>query len=805
MVFYIIFLLLWARVCYFICMCYFCSYEMVIMKNLFRTVSVIALAGWFLACSERKSEACYEIIPAPLEIRENFSGGEFVLDDGVCIVYPGENEAMRHNALFLADYLKAATGRDYRVETGSRRKKNVTLQLDSSIKNPEGYRVNVSAGGVVIAGASEAGVFYGIQTLRKAIPVKANSVPVLTAVGIEDEPRFGYRGVHLDVCRHFFTVDEVKKFIDMMVLHNMNRLHWHITDDQGWRIEIKKYPELTTVSSRRTETVIGHNSGKYDGKPYGGFYTQEQAREIVDYAAERYITVIPEVDLPGHMQAALAAYPYLGCTGGPYEVWRMWGVSEEVLCAGNDSVLTFIDDVLTEIMEIFPSEYIHVGGDECPKVRWEKCPKCQARIKALGIKGDDRHTKEEYLQSFIICHAEKFLNEHGRRMIGWDETLEGGLAPNATVMSWRGEGGGIEAARQHHDVIMTPDTYLYFNHYQSKDTEEEPEANGGYSPLAHVYGYEPIPSMLTSDEQKFIKGVQANHWTEYITTFPQLQYMALPRWAALCEIQWSQPEKKDYADFLERLLRLTRLYDALGYNYAKHIFDVTADYRVNTKNGTVDIFTGTIDDAPIHYTLDGTEPTVQSPVTAGVLSVSQSGTFRAMAVRPSGNSRVVTEKITFGKSTCKPIVANQPINEQYKFNGITTLVDGLQGNGNYKTGRWIAFRGNDMDVTIDLCRVEEISSVTFHNCVEKGDWIFDVRSVAIEVSEDGKNFERVFFGEYPEMQESDRNGLYVHKQTFAPVKARYMRIMASPENVMPDWHPGKGYPAFLFVDEIVVN
>ena len=300
MVFYIILLLLWARVCYFICMCYFCSYEMVIMKNLFRTVSVIALAGWFLACSEKKSESCYEIIPAPLEIRENFSGGEFVLDDGVCIVYPGENEAMRHNALFLADYLKAATGRDYRVETGSRGKKNVTLQLDSSIKNPEGYRVNVSAGGVVIAGASEAGVFYGIQTLRKAIPVKANSVPVLAAVGIEDEPRFGYRGVHLDVCRHFFTVDEVKKFIDMMVLHNMNRLHWHITDDQGWRIEIKKYPELTTVSSRRTETVIGHNSGKYDGKPYGGFYTQEQAREIVDYAAKRYITVIPEVDLPGH-------------------------------------------------------------------------------------------------------------------------------------------------------------------------------------------------------------------------------------------------------------------------------------------------------------------------------------------------------------------------------------------------------------------------------------------------------------------------------------------------------------------------
>lgn len=334
MVFYIILLLLWARVCYFICMCYFCSYEMVIMKNLFRTVSVIVLTVWFLVCSEKKSEACYEIIPAPLEIRENFSGGKFVLDDGMCIVYPGENEAMRHNALFLTDYLKTATGRGYRVGTDSRGEKNVVLRLDPGVENPEGYRMNVSASGVVITGASEAGVFYGIQTLRKAIPVKANSVPVLAAV------------------------------------------------------EIKKYPELTTVSSRRTETVIGHNSGKYDGKPYGGFYTQEQAREIVDYATERYITVIPEVDLPGHMQAALAAYPYLGCTGGPYEVWRMWGVSEELPCAGNDSVLTFIDDVLTEIMEIFPSEYIHVGGYECPKVRREEFRRSEAR----EIQGIERKT-----------------------------------------------------------------------------------------------------------------------------------------------------------------------------------------------------------------------------------------------------------------------------------------------------------------------------------------------------------------------------------------------------------------------------
>lgn len=777
----------------------------IFMKNFFKTIVMMALGGGLFACSGEKSGVCYEVIPAPREVRVNLSGGEFVLDNGVSIVYPGENEAMRRNALLLADYLKTATGRDYRVEIGLDGKKSVLLRLDPSIENPEGYRVSVSADGVVIAGASEAGVFYGIQTLRKAVPVKVNGVPVLPAVEIRDEPRFAYRGVHLDVSRHFFTVDEVKSYIDMMVLHNMNRLHWHITDDQGWRIEIKKYPGLTAEGARRAETVIGHNSGEYDGKPYGGFYTREDAEEIVKYAAERYITVIPEVDLPGHMQAALAAYPSLGCTGGPYEVWKIWGVSEEVLCAGNDSVLTFIDDVLTEILEIFPSEYIHVGGDECPKVRWEKCPKCQARIRALGIKSDDKHTKEEYLQSFIIRHAEKFLNDRGRRMIGWDETLEGGLAPNATVMSWRGEGGGIEAARQGHDVIMTPNTYLYFDYYQSKDTENEPEAIGGYVPLERVYSYEPVPRVLTPGEGKFIKGVQANHWTEYIPTFSQLQYMALPRWAALSEVQWSQPERKDYADFLKRLLRLSRVYDVLGYNYAKHVFDVAADYRVNVENGTVDIFTSTIDDAPIHYTLDGSEPTAQSPVTAGVLPVNRSGTFRAMAVRSSGSSRVVSEKIVFGKSTCKPIVANQPVNEQYKFNGVTTLVDGLRGDGNYKTGRWIAFRGNDMDVTIDLRQPEEISSVMFCNRVEKGDWIFDVRSVTIEVSGDGEHFTRVFFEEYPVMRESDRNGLYEHEQTFAPVKARYVRVVASPESVMPDWHPGKGLPAFLFVDEIIID
>lgn len=766
--------------------------------------TAIAMTGWLCSCSGEKTAANYQVIPIPQEI-VMAANGEFALNNNVKIIYPEGNEAMQRNAQYLAGYLKKATGKVYQIETGTEGKGNILLQVVSDVEKPEAYQLKVNAEGVVISGASEAGVFYGIQTLRKSIPVLENSTPVLSYVEISDAPRFDYRGAHFDVSRHFFTVEEVKSFIDMMALHNMNRLHWHITDDQGWRIEIKKYPLLTEIGSQRKETVIGHNSGEYDGKPYGGFYTQEEAREIVAYAAERYITVVPEIDLPGHMQAALAAYPQLGCTGGPYDVWTIWGVSDNVLCAGNDSVLTFIDDVLAEIIDIFPSEYIHIGGDECPKVKWKSCSKCQARIKALGIKSDDKHSKEEYLQSFIINHGEKFLNAHGRQMIGWDETLEGGLAPNATVMSWRGEGGGIEAAKQHHDVIMTPNTYLYFDYYQTKDTENEPMAIGGYLPLERVYSYEPMPRSLTQEEQKYIVGVQANHWTEYIPTFSQLQYMALPRWAALCEIQWSQADKKDYQNFLTRLPQLISLYQTEGYNYAKHVFDVTADFQANAETGVVEVRMKTIDDAPIHYTLDGTEPTSASPVADSVLSIKENCILQAVAVRPSGNSRIFSEKVVFSKSTCKSIVANQPVNKQYEFKGVSTLTDGLKGNGNYKTGRWIAFYRNDMDVTIDLQQPTEISSVAFSTCVEKGDWVFDVRGITIEVSDDGENFTKIFSEEYPEMKETDRNGLYEHKQTFAPVKTRYVHVLGLSERSIPAWHGGKGNFGFLFVDEIVIE
>ena len=774
-------------------------------------LSKLHLWGWSLAgllmtaCSNQPTTvANYEVVPMPLEISTT-QQASFLLKSGVTVYYPVGNEKMQRNAEFLASYVKAQTGIELKVQEGEGGKGAIVLQLGLANENPEAYQLKVDANQVVINSPSEAGVFYGIQTLRKAVDVAEGSNVELPAVEINDQPRFGYRGMMLDVGRHFFSMDEIKTYIDMMALHNINRFHWHLSEDQGWRIEIKKYPKLTEIGSMRKETVIGHNTGKYDGKPYGGFYTQEQAKEIVAYAAERYITVIPEIDLPGHMQAALAAYPELGCTGGPYEVWTQWGVSDNVLCAGNDQTIQFIKDVLAEIVEIFPSEYIHVGGDECPKDKWKTCPKCQARIKALGLKSDAKHTKEERLQSYVIHEAEEFLNSKGRKMIGWDETLEGGLAPNATVMSWRGEAGGIEAAKQHHDVVMTPNTYLYFDYYQSKDTETEPMAIGGYLPMERVYSYEPMPKALSPEEQKYIVGVQANLWTEYIPDFKQVQYMVLPRMAALSESQWCAPEKKNYEAFLQRVSRLVNIYAKNGWNYATHIFDVMLELKPNTETGTLDAVARTIDNAPIYYTLDGSEPTTASEKYTDVIKIDKPCTLRTVAIRPSGSSKITKDEISFSKSSMKPITMLQPINKQYEFTGATVLVDGMTGNMNYKTGRWIAFYTNDLEAVIDLKEATEISSMTLHTCVEKGDWIFDTRGITVSVSDDNQTFKEVASEAYPAMKESDPNQIYTHELKFDPVKTRYVKVKALSEQSIPSWHGGKGNPGFLFVDEIVLN
>ena len=773
------------------------------MNKLSKLTLLCAAFAGMMACSDGKvAKGDYGIIPLPQEV-SMINGGSFVLTPSTSIVYPEGNDLLKQAGEFLAAYIKEATGYAPKVVT-AKGSKPIHLSIDKSISNPEGYRLTVTPEGIELAGASEAGVFYGIQTLRKSIPAVAEGMNIeLPSVTINDYPRFAYRGMHLDVSRHFFTVDSIKKYIDIRALHNMNTFHWHLTDDQGWRIEIKKYPELTKIGSQRKQTVIGHNTGEYDGKPYGGFYTQDEIRDVIAYAQERFITIIPEIDLPGHQQAALATYPELGCTGGPYDVWQQWGISDDVICAGNPKSMQFLEDVLSEVIDLFPSEYIHVGGDECPKVRWKTCPKCQARIKAEGIKGDKKHSAEEYLQSSIISQMEKFVESKGRHIIGWDEILEGGLAPNATVMSWRGVDGGIEAAKQHHNVIMTPNTYLYFDYYQSTDTENEPMAIGGYLPLERVYSLEPTAG-IPDEYKKYVIGVQANLWTEYIPTFSQVEYMVMPRMAALAEVQWTDPSKKEYQSFLPRLVRMTKLYDRLGYNYAKNIFDIHAEFTTDTENGEIVVNLSTMGDGDIYYTLDGSEPTSASNKYEAPVKIKENATIKAVVVRPAGNSRVFSEKITFSKSTAKPVTLRVAPSKGYEFKGGPEMADGLIGDSNYKTGRWLGFQGKDLDAAIDLKQPVEISKVSFNTNVVKGDWIMGAAGVTVKVSEDGKNFKEVVSKTIPSLKQSDKDGIYPQEVTFAPVKARYVEVIIKSDK-LPAWHGGAGNPAYLFVDEISIQ
>ena len=543
------------------------------MNNNLKSIALAMTIGLLFAqCTPAPTaQANYEVIPMPQSITLSNSDNQFVLHSGTLISYTSGNEDMARNAQFLQTYLTDQLGYTLRIEPGIA-SEGIVLKLNEG-QASEGYTITVDADRVLVEATSPAGIFYGIQTIRKAVPVEMGAVVGFPAGVITDAPRFAYRGAHLDVCRHFFSVDSVKTYIDMLVLHNMNKFHWHLTEDQGWRMEIKQFPKLTEIGSVRNGTMIRKDWNSNDSIQYGGFYTQDECREIVKYAADRYITVIPEIDMPGHMVAAVTAYPELGCTGGPYEVRTIWGVSEELLCAGNEKVYDFVDKVLDEVMDVFPSKDIHIGGDECPKTEWEKCPKCQSKIKVLGLKKDDRFTAEQKLQAYFTKHVDEYLTKHGRNAIGWDEILEGGVSENATVMSWRGESGGIEAARLKHRVIMTPNTYCYFDYYQSKDCDNEPFAIGGFLPIKHVYDYEPLPANLTPEEQSYIWGVQCNVWTEYIPTFSHVQYMMLPRGAALSEVQWSLPEAKDYEKFKnERLPRLIKIYELYGYNYSRRIY-----------------------------------------------------------------------------------------------------------------------------------------------------------------------------------------------------------------------------------------
>jgi hexosaminidase len=607
------------------------------------------ISFWFLIAAICQASAMVPadinlgIVPAPASIQK--SGGYFLLSKTTLIEANGYDA--NHCATVFNDYLLKNYGFTLMVKNAASlppRAHVISFDLRANTTAAEGYHLLNTHNSISITSNDGAGLFYGLQSLMQmtdaAFRPPMNGAPLSVEVpcaDINDAPRFPYRGMHLDCGRHFFSVAFIKTYLDLMARYKINTFHWHLTEDQGWRIEIKKYPLLTSIGSIRSQTLIGHEgTNQYDGQPYGGFYSQDEIRDIVEYARQRYITVIPEIEMPGHSLAALTAYPFLGCTGGPYAVASHWGVFPDVYCAGKDSTFDFLEDVLNEVMQLFPSHYIHIGGDESPKTRWEHDPRDLARMKSLGL------TTADQLQSYFIGRIEKFLNAHGRDIIGWDEILEGGLAPNATVMSWRGEDGGIAAARQHHHVIMTPGNWLYLN-YNQGNPSREPLNIGGYLPLSKVYGYDPVPASLSDSEKKYILGAQANVWSEYIPSPENAEYMILPRMLALAEIDWTPLDKKNYEDFLQRLPYQLEWLDKQGI-YFRIPEPRGLDDEVTTQNRMVIKLSASVPGAKIYYALDSNASLSSTLYTAPIdlsLKVNSPDTLNLIEVTPSGNTSVM--------------------------------------------------------------------------------------------------------------------------------------------------------------------
>ena len=731
------------------------------MNKLTKYACILTTLAGAVACSGgKKAQGDYAIIPLPQEVVTQGSA-PFLLKPSTPISYQEGDAEMEQTARFLASYVKEATGYEPKVITGNA-DKGIHLSIASDIRNPEGYRLLVSENGIEIAGASNAGIFYGVQTLRKSIPAVAEGMDIeLPAASINDYPRFPYRGMHLDVSRHFFPVDSVKKFIDILALHNMNRFHWHLTDDQGWRIEIKKYPELTQIGAQRKETVIGRNSGKYDGKPYGEgmFYTQDEIRDVIAYAQERFITIIPEIDLPGHQLAAITTYPDLGCTGGPYEVWTQWGVSDDVICAGNEKAMTFLEDVLGEVIDLFPSEYIHVGGDEAGKSAWKKCPKCQALMKEKGMKNVDE------LQSYMIHRAEEFLNSKDRKLIGWDEILEGGLAPEATVMSWRGEDGGIKSARMGHDVVMTPGNYMYLDFYQA-DPKTQPYAIGGYTPIKKVYSYDPVPAdSLTVEECRHILGVQANTWTEYIQTPEHLEYMMFPRALAVAEIGWTSQELRTWEDFKPRMNAHISKLQGMGIRTFTLSDELEVTMQVDTAGREIEVILDAEKyPAEIRYTTDGSVPVASSALYAGPITVQDSAHIKAAIFRDGVLQGTPTEKkVDYHRAINKPIHYNSKLYEGYMAGGTNALLDGYRGGLTYLDGRWQGYL-DDLDCVIDMEEETDIHKVSIRFMQLIGPGVFQPGQVELLTSEDGENF--ISRGIVPTTVPADDPDLLFQEYTF---------------------------------------
>jgi hexosaminidase len=731
------------------------------------------------------------VIPKP--VKTTAINNKFSLNPKTVIV---ANNTNSFEVQFLKESIKQQTGLELITKNshkiGSRI--HLILEPESQFPNKEAYQLNILGDRAVIYASSNQGLFYGIQTLLQLIPYTTNVAEIkLDNLMMDDIPKFQWRGMHLDVSRHFFSKEFIKKYIDYLAMYKMNTFHWHLTDDQGWRIEIKKYPKLTEVGAWRNGSMTGHYTDQtFDDIRYGGFYTQEEIKEIVAYAKERHISVVPEIEMPGHALAALASYPEFSCTGGPFEVGKSWGVFDDVFCP-KDETFTFLENILTEVMALFPSEYIHIGGDECPKIRWKSCPNCQKRIK------DEKLKDEHELQSYFIQRIEKFVNSKGRKIIGWDEILEGGLAPNAAVMSWRGTEGGIAAAKEKHFVVMSPGSHCYFDHYQG-EPKNEPIAFGGYTNVEKVYSFNPIPKELSEEESKYILGAQANVWTEYINTPEHVEYMVFPRIAALAEVLWGTSNPNEYKVFETRLIQHFERYEKKGINYSKAIFEVTS--KVQPAENGVAFELKSVNPTGIKYTIDGSEPNANSISYEKPILVTKNQTIKA-AYFENGKAKSATIEQPFfiTKSTGKKIELEHQPHENYGIGGSFTLVDGMKGNPS-KFGRdWLGFWGKDLNATIDLGKSETISKISINTLLSEGSWIYYPKEIQFLVSNDGINYQSIQIISQKEIE--TKKGKVVIE--FPKLKAKFIKIVAINNGIIVDGKPGAGSNSWLFVDEISVE
>jgi hexosaminidase len=699
-----------------------------------------------------------------------------------------------------------------RATRGNDAGEGIRLYVDTArFRSPEAYTLLVDSSGVTITGGGQPGVFYGVQSLFQlcppslfgAAPAEATGWPVPCCV-IADSPRFAWRGMQIDVSRHFFPVPFIKTFIDILAMHKLNVFHWHLTDDQGWRIEIKRYPALTAIGgwrvdrenqpwTNRTPQQAGERA------TYGGFYSQEEIRDIVRYASERCVTIVPEIEMPAHALAALAAYPAFSCTGGPFTVppGFYWPVST-IYCAGNDSTFAFLEEVLSEVMELFPGKYIHIGGDEADKTEWRKCPKCQARIRAEGLRD------ESELQSYFVKRIDAFIRSRGRRLIGWDEILEGGLPSSATVMSWRGMEGGIEAARAGHDVVMTPEPYTYLNEYQGPPALE-PLAWGGSIPLSRVYGFEPLPDSLAPGVSAHILGGEGCLWSEYISTPTEAFYMLLPRLAGLSEVFWSPLPRRDWGDFARRIKLMMERYTTAGIAFARSAYWARVTVSADTVLHAARIaLTTELPPDSIIYTTDGSAPEPGSSVYTGPITVRSSLTLRASPVVHGRVYPPSSESFEFHTALFKSVRVATPATK-YTAGGTGSLTDGLSGSLDHGDGRWLGFEGVDFEGVVDLDSATSVSSLGARFLQKTGSWVFFPTRVTFELSGDGVHYETVGSFDIPIAASQEEPRAKKWECSFQARQARFVKVIARNVGTCPAWHPGAGGKAWLFIDEIIVH